>query len=91
MPIDSVCLKVDNESVVPVLRDAAEKLGGAETELILDFTSVQRIQPGALGAMEQLAGAAAEKGAKVVLRGVNVDVYKVLKLTKLAARFSFDN
>ena len=30
-----------------------------------------------------------EKGVKVVLRGVNVDVYKVLKLVKLASRFSF--
>jgi hypothetical protein len=26
---------------------------------------------------------------KVVLRGVNVGVYKVLKLVKLASRFSF--
>jgi anti-anti-sigma regulatory factor len=90
MPIDAVCLKIENESVAPALRDAAEKLGGADTELILDFSSVQRIQPSALSAMEQLARTAAEKGAKVILRGVNVDVYKVLKLTRLAARFSFE-
>ena len=31
------------------------------------------------------------KTVKVVLRGVNVDVYKVLKLVKLTPRFSFVN
>jgi hypothetical protein len=36
--------------------------------------------------MENLATTADEKAAKVVLRGVNVDVYKVLKLMKLAPR-----
>jgi len=39
--------------------------------------------------MESLAGRADEKAVKVVLRGVNVDIYKVLKLMKLAPRFSF--
>jgi hypothetical protein len=36
-----------------------------------------------------LAGAAHDRAAKVVLDGVNVDVYKVLKLMKLEQRFSF--
>ena len=40
-------------------------------------------------ALEQLAGLAAEKSVKVVLRAVNVDVYKVLKLLKLTGRFVF--
>ncbi len=39
--------------------------------------------------MENLASTAGDKAAKVVLRGVNVDIYKVLKLVKLAPRFSF--
>ena len=33
--------------------------------------------------METFAGVADEKAVKVVLRGVNVDIYKVLKLVKL--------
>jgi hypothetical protein len=41
--------------------------------------------------MEALAGAADDKGIKVVLRGVNVDIYKVLKLAKLSSRFAFAN
>ena len=39
--------------------------------------------------MEEFAGMADDKGVKVVLRGVNVGVYKVLKLVKLGSRFSF--
>ena len=41
--------------------------------------------------MEEFAGIADNKGVKVVLRGVNVDVYRVFKLVKLASRFSFVN
>jgi hypothetical protein len=36
-----------------------------------------------------LAGKADGKSVKVVLGGVNVSVYKTLKLMKLAPRFSF--
>jgi anti-anti-sigma regulatory factor len=55
----------------------------------LDFSSVQRIDAIALSAMAEFADIADSKGVKVVLRGVNVGVYKVLKLVKLASRFSF--
>ena len=41
--------------------------------------------------MEELARLADEKAVKIVLRGVNVDVYKVLKLVKLSPRFNFVN
>jgi anti-anti-sigma regulatory factor len=57
--------------------------------VVLDFSSVRRIDPNALRAMEKLAGLADGKAVKVVLRGVNVDIYKVLKLVKLTSRFSF--
>jgi anti-anti-sigma regulatory factor len=72
MPMNVVCLKAE-EDVLPVLREALEKLGNPDTEVVLDFSAVRRIHPSALGAMEQVAGAAAEKSVKVVLRGVNVD------------------
>ena len=58
-------------------------------KLVPDPNAVRRIDPGALRAMEKLAGVADDKAVKVVLRGVNVDVYKVLKLVKLTSRFSF--
>jgi len=85
----AVWLKIDEGRVVQALQEAGERLGSVEGEVALDFSSVSRIDPSAIGAMERLAGAADKKGVKVVLRGVNVGVYKVLKLVKLASRFSF--
>jgi hypothetical protein len=38
--------------------------------------------------MEKFAGIADDKGVRVILRGVRVDVYKVLKLVRLAPRFA---
>jgi hypothetical protein len=36
-----------------------------------------------------LAGLADERSVKVVLRSVNVDIYRVLKQLKLTERFTF--
>jgi anti-anti-sigma regulatory factor len=91
MAMTAVFLSVDETRVVPALREAGEKLDGTEGEVTLDFSSVHRIDSSALQAMEALARIADEKNVKVALRGVNVDVYKVLKLVKLTRRFSFVN
>ena len=85
----AVWLKIDEEQVVPALQEARQKLDGADGELLLDFSSVRRVDPGAIRAMEELADLADGKAVKVSLHGVNVNVYKVLKLVKLASRFSF--
>ena len=82
-------LQIDGECVVPALQAAGETLDSCKGDVVLDFSSVRRIDPSGLRAMEKLAGAADEKAVKVVLRGVNVDIYKVLKLVKLTSRFSF--
>ena len=84
-----VLLKIDREHVVHGLQQAREKLDRAEREVVLDFSSVRRIDAGALTLMEELAGLAEEKGIKLALRGINVRVYKVLTLVNLAPRFSF--
>ena len=84
-------LEIDGEGVVQALQEARERLESAEGDLFLDFSSVRRIDPRALRTMEKLAGVADDKAVKVVLRGVNIGVYKVLKLVKLAWRFSFAN
>ncbi len=84
-------LNIDETRMVPAIREAGEKLDGTEGEVVLDFSSVRRIDSSALRAMEELARIADEKTLKVALRGVNVDVYKVLKLMKLTGRFSFVN
>ena len=91
MAVIAVWLHIDEERIVPALQEAQEKLDRVEGEVALDFSSVRRIDPGALRAMEQFADVADIKGVKVVLRGVDVGVYKVLKLVNLASRFSFVN
>ncbi|HVO80735.1 MAG TPA: STAS domain-containing protein [Terriglobales bacterium] len=89
MAMIAVWLKIDEERVVQALQEAREKLDSADGEVVLDFSSVRRIDPSGLWALEEFADAADEKTVKVVLRGVNVEVYKVLKLIKLAPRFAF--
>jgi len=89
MAMMAVWLKIDEERVVQALQEAGEKLDSVEGEVVLDFSSVRRVDPSAVRAMEGFADTADDKAVKVALRGVNVDVYKVLKLVKLASRFSF--
>jgi anti-anti-sigma regulatory factor len=80
---------VDGEQVVHALQEAGAKLNGADGEVVLDFSAVRRIDAGALTELEKLADIADAKTVKVVLRSVNIDIYRVLKLVKLAPRFSF--
>lgn len=82
-------LSIDERCVGPALQDAVEKLDGTGGEAVVNFSAVSRLDPTTLRAMEEFVGVADEKGIKVVLLGVRVGVYKVLKLTNLASRFSF--
>jgi anti-anti-sigma regulatory factor len=91
MAMIDVWHKIEEASVVQALKEAGEKLDSTENEVVLDFSSVNRIDASGLIAMEEFANKADDKGVKVALRGVNVSVYKVLKLMKLASRFSFVN
>jgi anti-anti-sigma regulatory factor len=92
MTTSPLCIKVDPERVVQSLREeAVETVNGAEGAVVLDFSSVLRIDTNVLGAMEELASLADERSVKVVLRAVNMDIYKVLKVLKLSHRFSFVN
>ena len=73
----------------PSAQEAAEKLDSAQGEAVLDFSSVGRIDSGALRALEEFVDAAGQKSVKVVVRGASVGVYKMPKLAKLESRFSF--
>jgi anti-anti-sigma regulatory factor len=74
---------------VPVLQELGQKLDRAGNELVLDFSAVRWIDSRVVRAMDELAQQADEKAVRIVLRGVNVDVYKVLKLVRLTPRLSF--
>ena len=84
-------LNIDEKRMASVLRAAAEKLSGADDEVVLDLSSVRRVDSGTLRSLQEFAHIAEQKAVKVVLRSVTVDVYKVLKLVKLTGQFSFEN
>jgi len=63
------------------LTEALANLDTAASDVTLDFSAVNRIDAGALRALDALIAAASAKAVKVSLSGVNVTVYKVLKLT----------
>jgi anti-anti-sigma regulatory factor len=91
MPTMTVWPKIAEGRIAQALEEAGEKLDRAGGDVVLDFSSVRKLDTGAVRAMEELARVATEKGVKVVLRGVNVDVHKVLTLLRLKSRFSFVN
>jgi anti-anti-sigma regulatory factor len=72
-----------------MIQEAIEKVNRGESQVVLDFSSVLRVDADVVGAMEELAGLADGKSVKVVLRAVNTDVYRVFKLLKLTQRFTF--
>jgi len=88
MVMSIVSLKLNGTDLVAALQAASEKVESMEGDMILDFSSVQRVDPAGLSAMSDFADSADERSVNIVLRGVNVDVYRVLKLARLAERFS---
>lgn len=89
MPVSNVWLRLDGPSAAEILQQAVESIDSAGSEAVLDFAALERIDARALKALDALAAAAEKKGVKIVLDGVNVDVYKALKLMKVTDRFSF--
>jgi anti-anti-sigma regulatory factor len=87
----AVFLKVDEQCVAQSLHDAAEKLDSAAGEAVVDFSLVRRIDSDGLRALKELARVAELKAVKIVLRDVNVDVFKTLKLARLTQPFLFEN
>jgi anti-anti-sigma regulatory factor len=72
-----------------LVRGALEQVSRGEREVMVDFSGVRRIGAAGLRAVEDLAAQAKESSAKVVLRGVNAEVYKALKLAAVAGEFGF--
>ena len=89
MARNSVCVNVNGQDVTRALQSAVDQRDDPGSELVLDFSSVKRLDPGAIRALEGLACKVNGDASKIALRGVNVDVYKVLKLSELSTRFSF--
>ncbi len=88
MTMTKMFLEIQSDNLVECLIGARDRLNGA-AETILDFSSIERIDSQALRAMEELLDRADDRSAKIALQGVNVGIYKVLKLVRLAPRLSF--
>jgi anti-anti-sigma regulatory factor len=91
MPITTLPIKIEAERVEDCVLKACADLSSIHAEPVLDFSCVRRVDAKAVRAMEELARLAEVQNVKIGLRGVNVEIYKVLKLVKLAPRFSFLN
>ena len=89
MATNTVCPEIADSPVAAVLQGALARLDTVDHELVLDFSFVDRLDPSALRALEQLASKAHHNSVKLVLRGVKVEVYKVLKLVQMADQFSY--
>ncbi len=89
MTVTAMMSKVDGERVAATLDEIRGKLDDRGGGLVLDFSAVRRLDAAGVAALEKLATAAEAHDATIALRGVNVEVYKVLKLVKLAPRFEF--
>lgn len=87
----AVWIKVAEDRIAQAIQEALDSLNKADGEVLLDFASVRRLDPKSLRALDEFADIAQHESVKVVLRGVNIDIYKVLKLVKMAKRFSFVN
>jgi anti-anti-sigma regulatory factor len=84
-------VNIDQQRLTAALDQALKNLDRADKEVLLDFSSVRRVSAADVHRLEQFAHAADAKKVKVLLRGVNVDIYKTLKLTRLARELWFVN
>ena len=91
MAMTTVWFKIGEGRMVEGLRTVQDEMDSSEGDVALDLSAVCRIDAIALRALEEFAIRAEDKRVKVTLRGVNVRIYKVLKLMRLTSRFSFVN
>lgn len=89
MPTNPVWPIADSDSVARAFEDAAGSLDSVDGEVTFELSAVPRVDARGLRAMETLAKAAQERKVKVALHGVNVGVYKALKLMGLTRSFQF--
>ena len=81
----------DKQLLTAALDHAVKQLDDAAKEIVLDFSSIRHIHSSDLRRLEEFAHAAEVKKIRVLLRGVNVDVYKALKLARITREFEFVN
>jgi len=90
MTANTTLYRIDPGDVARSLSDARPVLDQLDDgELLLDFSTVQRIDTAGVRALGTLIASVGDRTVRLTARAVDVDVYKVLKLTGLADRLSF--
>jgi len=84
------CVVVDKNRLPQSLAELRTLMDNGVREFIVDFSAVRRLDSAALRAMEELARAAEEKKVTITVRGVTVEIYKVLKLARISEHFRFE-
>ncbi len=83
-------LEMAPENLVQNLRTEAMELAkSADGEMVLDLATITRLDAAGARAMEELADVADGRAVRIVLRNVNVTIYKALKLLRIVRRFTF--
>ncbi len=70
-------------------RNATEQI--RNTEMLLDFSAVRRLDAADVTALAELSTMAREREVRLTARAVSVGVYKVLKLAGLSEGIAFMN
>jgi len=90
MSTSTTLFRISASDVARSLGEARGVAAGTEsTELLLDFSSVRRLEPADVTALAELSAAAAERELRLTARAVSVSVYKVIKLAGLSEAVSF--
>jgi hypothetical protein len=90
MTMIDVWVELDGSRAGQALHEATEKLDSAGGDVFLDFSRCGGSIQGGCGRW-RISRAADDKAVMVTLRGINVDIHKVLKLATLSSRFSMVN
>jgi len=86
-----MAFRLNSENTAQALTWVREQLNAGEGDLLLDFSRVLHMTSESLQTLEEIADLLNGAGQRVVLRGVSVNIYKVLKLVNLSQRFRFVN
>lgn len=84
-------VRIDEREMTRSLGTLAKALDSNAGEVSVDFSAVRRVGADDLRSMERLARTAEDKKVRIVLHGVNVEVYKALKLARVAKLFTFES
>lgn len=87
---NTLLFRVDPDDLPGALDEARAAFERSQdSEVMLDLAALRRIDPAGVAALAELARAAADRNVRLRARGVNVAVYKVLRLAGAADGIAF--